>query len=310
MRLALAPLMILCCLMRVSFPAGAASFDCTTASSRVERMICADAALSTADGALGAAFAEALAASPHPQGLRADQRQWIASQRDKATAPNDLLTAYQNRTKELRDQIAAWQAVRQSAGTTAPDKCLKLMDQGDAVCTVTETGKLAGAPGGPLRYRLQTWRDGEQTVGTGVVVLAGDGADTRPVAWSAGEDAFYEAPEILKTPQGTLLDLPGHLAGTGNFSAESLFVFRDAAWHDVDIDSWIKQLEARLPKGVGAWKGIYPDWKTMTAETPLWREGDGNCCPRAGSAAATLRLDRDRIVLVSLRLSSQPLPDR
>ncbi len=309
MRTALAAL-TLCTLLRPPLPVQAASFDCAAASSRVERMICADPALSAADNGLGTVFAEAMSVSPHPQAVRAEQRQWIASARDKAATANDLLTAYQHRTNDLRTQIAAWQEIRQSVATTPPDQCLKLGDTDDASCTVTGTGTLAGAPGGRLRYRLQIWRDGEQTIGTGVIVLAGDDAAARAVTWSADREAVFEAPEILQTPQGMFLDLPGHLSGTGNISAESLFVFRDGVWREVDITTWIAQLAGRLPPGIGAWKGIYPDWRAMTAYTPLWREGDGNCCPRGGSATATLRLDRDRIVLVSLRLSSRPLPEQ
>ena len=309
MRIAFAAMM-LGCLIPAGFPAHAASFDCTASANRVERMICVDAALSAADGALGAVFTAALAASPHPQALRADQRKWIASDRNKAATPNELLAAYQHRTDDLRKQTAGWQAIRHSVRASGPDRCVQLIDQDDAVCTVTEAGVLAGWPGGVLRYRLQTWRTGEQTIGTAIVVLAGDGADAQAVTWAADEDTYYEAPKILTTAQGALLDLPGHVSGTGNLSAESLFVLRDGAWREVDITSWIDQMAARPPKDVGAWKGIYPNWRAMTARTPLWREGDGNCCPHAGSATATLRLDRDRIVLLSLRVSSEPLPDQ
>ena len=306
MRPALAAL-LLCCLMRC--PAEAASFDCSAASGRIERMICADAALSLADSALGTGFAAALAASPHPQAVRAEQRQWIAASRDKAASPNALLAAYQSRTEELRQQGAGWQAIRQSVATAAPGTCLKLISDEGAACTVTEAGKIAGAPDPTLRYRLQTWHDGDTTTGTGVIVLAGEGADTRAVTWSADVDTYYEAPAILPTPRGTLLTLPGHISGTGNFSAETLFLWRDGSWREIDTSSWIDQLVARLPKGVGAWKGIYPDWRTMTARTALWRDGDANCCPHAGSATVTLRLDHERIVLVSLLVSSQPLPE-
>ncbi len=308
MRSALAALM-LCCLPCGPGPANAASFDCASAASRIEHMICADAALSMADSALGTVFTGALAASPHPQALRADQRQWIASKRDKAATPNELMSACQTRTADLRRQVADWQAIRQSVGATPPGTCLKLMDGENAVCAVTEAGVLTGAPGGALRYRMQTWRDGDNTTGTGIIVLAGDGTDPQPVTWSADVDTNYDAPKILPTPHGTFLDLPGYVSGTGNVSAETLFVFRDGGWHEVDITAWLDQLGARLPKAIGAWKGIYPDWRAMTAHTPLWRDGDGNCCPHAGSATVTLRLDRDRIVLVSLRVSSQPLPD-
>ena len=304
MRPALAALM-LCCL---PLPAAAASFDCSAASGRRERMICADAALSAADSDLGDAFAAALAASPHPQALRADQRQWITETRNKAATPTEMLAAYRSRTGELGRRTAEWQATREDLAATPPSQCVKLLDAG--ACTVTELGTLADAPGGPLRYRLQSWRDGDRTVGTAVIVLASSGAQTRAVTWSADEDAWYEAPTIEPTPQGPILDLPGHLSGTGNFSAETIFAWRDGGWREIDATSWLGQLSERLPKGAEVWKGVYPNWRTMSAQTPLWGPGDGNCCPRAGSATAALRLEGERIVLVSLFVSARPLADQ
>jgi hypothetical protein len=68
----------------------------------------------------------------------------------------------------------------------------------------------------------------------------------------------------------------------------------------VDTTSWLDTLAKRLPKGLGAWKGVYPDYRTMKASTPLWRTGDGNASPTGGRAAIRLGWRGDKIVLQSV----------
>ena len=50
------------------------------------------------------------------------------------------------------------------------------------------------------------------------------------------------------------------------------------------------------------WKGIYPDYRALTASTPLWQKGDGNCCPTAGRADVTLGLEAERLVIRDLKI--------
>ena len=116
------------------------------------------------------------------------------------------------------------------------------------------------------------------------------------------EGGPFEKPKIIHSGASALLHIPGYETGTGNFNRERLFVWHRHAWRAVDTTSWLDTLQRRLPKGLGAWKGIYPDYRRMTAATPLWREGDGNASPTGGRAALRLELRGDRIVLKSARV--------
>jgi hypothetical protein len=71
---------------------------------------------------------------------------------------------------------------------------------------------------------------------------------------------------------------------------------------EIDTQSWLTDLQRRLPEGWGAWKGIYPDFETFAASTPLWQAGDGNCCPTAGRADLTLGLRNGRLVIRELEI--------
>lgn len=94
-------------------PVLAASFDCSKASSLVEKAICADSELSELDSALARAYKGALTAAANPAGLKAEQRSWIAS-RDQCKDAACLRSAYQMRVAALSPAPA----VSASAGVT------------------------------------------------------------------------------------------------------------------------------------------------------------------------------------------------
>jgi hypothetical protein len=110
----------------------------------------------------------------------------------------------------------------------------------------------------------------------------------------------FSDPKLIETPGKTLLLFPGFDTGTGNFNRERLYVWRKTEWHLADTTSWLDTLAKRLPKGLGAQKGIYPDYARMTASTPLWCERDGNASPSGGNASIQLAWKGDAVVLRSL----------
>lgn len=116
-----------------------------------------------------------------------------------------------------------------------------------------------------------------------------------------GGSATFGKPKILHTSSRILLHIPGSESGTGNFNHEALYIWRGGRWKDVDTDSWRKTLHSRLPAGLGAWKGIYPDWTSLKAHTPLWRKGDSNACATGGAADMTLAWSGEKIVLANVK---------
>src|SRR5574341_293689 len=89
-------------LMACSVSAAAASFDCAKAQSRVEKLICADAEVSTLDEYLGryyfAARETLREAAPC---LAADQKQWLSGVRNACADAGCLKKAYLERLGEL-----------------------------------------------------------------------------------------------------------------------------------------------------------------------------------------------------------------
>jgi uncharacterized protein len=285
-------------------PSVAASFDCAKAATAVEKMICTDPALSKADEALGEAFAAALAADLNRRELRTAQLKWLGT-RGQASSAADMLVSYQRRIDSLLRTTEQWRSVpKEIAAATASTSCLVFPEAPDgAKCSVREFAAIAGATEPALFYQLQSYADGDVNTAAGVVVfqaVAGKASALTPRVALASEGAHYEAPEINATPGTRLLIVPGELEGTGHINIESIYLISKDRLEDVDADSWVQDLGRRVPKGMTANKGIFPDYRAMTAATPLWRSGDGNCCPTGGRAFVTLALTGHRLMIKAI----------
>ncbi len=94
----------------------AASFDCAKATSKVEKMICADAELSRLDGEMQTIHQQASQFIADPVGFRAEQRQWLKS-RDTCKDTGCLAKAYRSRIVTLQTVLAE------------PKPCFRLLER-------------------------------------------------------------------------------------------------------------------------------------------------------------------------------------
>ena len=188
----------------------------------------------------------------------------------------------------------------------AKTTCLALPDEQNAACTVEQFGELGVVYVTHLydaTYHYADPRDHALDYRRVVIVEDTGGGRLDELFATPGDPAvLYDEPRIIKIADRTLLLIPAHESGTGNFNREQLFVWREYDWRKADTASWLADLAGRLPAGLKVWKGIYPDYTTMMAETPLWREGDANACPTGGRAKVILGWRADRVVLRSVRV--------
>jgi hypothetical protein len=233
---------------------------------------------SQADERLGC-FSAALAATLRPQALRAEQAQWLAK-RDKLGDAEALRPAYEGRIDELAAAADKWRAARRDVTLEQGQKTCQVPPDApfDAPCSVDEFGTVGG--GDNLRYQLQSYTDKGLRLAGGVAVFTLSGDHLTPIAIVAWDTAHYGRPALVTSAAGRLLVLRGHMEGTGNFSADALYLYDKGQVNEIDIESWQSDLRRRLPNGWGAWKGIYPDYQALIASTPLWQNGDSNCCRR------------------------------
>ena len=173
---------------------------------------------------------------------------------------------------------------------------------GDRPCQLAKFGAIGTFNGHSFDYaRYAFATEGGGSMGARVLMfehLDGDRLRILFVPENIG-GPFYD-PKLIRTPVGVLLHIDGFDTGTGNFNRERLYVWRKSEWRLVDTTSWLDALAKRLPKGLRALKGVYPDYRTLRASTPLWRESDGNATPTGGRATVRLGWRGDKIVLQSV----------
>jgi uncharacterized protein YecT (DUF1311 family) len=82
--------------------ARAASFDCASASTTIEKAICDDASLSRLDSRLASLYSAAIANAADPNSIRRQQRTWLRGTRAPCNADRSCLaTVYQERIEQL-----------------------------------------------------------------------------------------------------------------------------------------------------------------------------------------------------------------
>lgn len=79
----------------------AASFPCSKATTKVEKLICADPRLSSMDEEMADRYRDALANSNSPPSLRNEQREWLNGDRNTCRSEKCLLIAYAARLEAL-----------------------------------------------------------------------------------------------------------------------------------------------------------------------------------------------------------------
>jgi len=109
-----------------------------------------------------------------------------------------------------------------------------------------------------------------------------------------------EKPEIIHSSAGTLLYLPVAIEGTAHGNDSEYYLRGTGEWLPIEATTWFAELQKRIPAGLGIWKGVWPDLRTMRAEAGLYRAGDANCCPTGGIARIRLAIRSRQLVIESV----------
>jgi hypothetical protein len=266
------------------------------------QQICDDPELAKLEATLVAREAQVLKRSARPAtwAARATSfRTALAAERDgddKPLAREELRARIEGRIEEIDDEIARASAivpVRDQAAVFGRNCVAKWLTMN---CTVPAAGLIRDGEL-TILYQIQRGASERNGIGAGIVLWdASKPGALKPIGWT------FEGVDV-RTPQldaeSGLLWVPSTMMGTGEHNADMLFQKRGDRWVEIDMESWRDALDARLPRGIGAWKGVrwYFLGGAMGAETDLWAESDANCCPTAGSASLGFVIEGDRLKL-------------
>jgi hypothetical protein len=118
---------------------------------------------------------------------------------------------------------------------------------------------------------------------------------------------YSQKPEIIRNQFGTLLYLPIAVDGTGHMNESEYYLREGGKWKRIEAESWLTETMKRVPPGLAAWKGVWPDLHTMRAEALLYRSNDTNCCPSGGVARVRLSIRAKKFVVESVVVDTTTL---
>ncbi len=110
-------------------------------------------------------------------------------------------------------------------------------------------------------------------------------------------------PLLIDDGEKLMLHMPARTAGTGEGNADTLYLLRADDWANIGMNGWKEELRARLPKGLGLWKGVEYSLYGISSSFSLWRDSDANCCPTAGDAYASFKIVDDRLSIDTLEIN-------
>ena len=127
--------------------------------------------------------------------------------------------------------------------------------------------------------------------------------DSRVIAANPSDDIPIELLGVWTSPLGPILVVPLRESGTGNGNLSQWFRMNDALTKVFDgQNSDIHQeVQSRLPRGAFLWKGVWPNAHSLGGDrVPVYRDGDGNCCPTNGLLSYRLTFRDEQLHVASV----------
>jgi len=188
-----------------------------------------------------------------------------------------------------------------------------------ARCTIKKFGDLGSVEGVNYFYVLYEWLDQNELndyktdrmvrypqTNTAVVLFYSDstGPNMLHPFFSDRNDfgtGWFEEPKLLHRAEGMFFQIPHRASSSAESEPDMLMVWRDESWRIIDTQSWLENLQTRLPQGCSVIHTPVINFTDMTSATMVWKSSDDHCCPTCGKIFATLGIQEERLVIQGLR---------
>ena len=276
--------------------------------------------LATLRTELPAALRRLYQLTPRGAEVRNQQDKW--QQENSAAIWNsdpkpDSIAALQARTNQIITWIEKTQIMlsRRFTLNDIAQQCISVPPPGDmetkADCRVEEFGRIDGRS--DLRYQIH--RDLSQSDPIGVF-SAGDLQATTVALFShprkedefeiiGWTDTYAQKPYVTTwRNSSTLLVLPDFQHGSGGYVHDHAYVLEqpENIWHEIDVNKWEEDIEARLPSGLTPSRGHSVDYNQGIGQVFLAHNTDPHCCPSGGRAVARLTIRDRRLAIDDLQI--------
>jgi hypothetical protein len=201
----------------------------------------------------------------------------------------------------------------------AKTKCLP-PTQSDPVarCTVKKFGDLGSVEGTNYFYVLYEWLDQDELSdyksakaihypqsNTMIVLFYSDSTAPNMLHpfFSDRNDfgtGWFEAPTLLHRGEGMFLQIPHRTASSADTEPDMLLNWQDQAWHVIDTQSWLEDLQARLPQDCSVIHTPAINFGEMSASSMVWKASDDRSKPSCGKIYAKLGIEKDHLVIKSI----------
>jgi hypothetical protein len=204
--------------------------------------------------------------------------------------------------------------------TEAKTKCLPPTQQDPvARCTVKKFGDLGSVEGTNYFYVLYEWLDQDELSdyksakmihypqnNTVIILFYSDSSAPNILHpfFSDRNDfgtGWFEDPKLLHRTEGMFLQIPHRSPSTADSEPDMLFSWQEGTWHVIDTQSWLEDLQARLPQDCSVIHTPAINFTEMSTTTMVWKKADDRSKPTCGRINAKLGIEDDHLVIKSLQ---------
>ena len=111
----------------------------------------------------------------------------------------------------------------------------------------------------------------------------------------------YMDPLIVNSDDDSVMSMASR--NTADIIATQYFVWRADRWVAIDAQHWLRDLQAKLPKGTSSRNlSASPNLENMRAEVKLFNPQDADCCPSGGVAKVAIGLETNQFIVKNLTI--------